>query len=44
MRIPSRTDGKGQGGRRLLWFAAIWLASVVTLGIFVYGVKALFGL
>lgn len=44
MRIPSRSDEEGQTGKRLLWFVAIWLASVAALGILVYGLRALFGL
>jgi hypothetical protein len=45
MRIPSRSDEeRPTTGKRLLWFAAIWLASVAALGILVYGLRALFGL
>jgi hypothetical protein len=44
MRIPSRSDEERQTGKRLIWFAAIWLASVAALGILVYGLRALFGL
>lgn len=30
--------------RRLLWFAAIWLAGILTLGAISYGIKALVNL
>ncbi|WCL54342.1 DUF2474 domain-containing protein [Gimibacter soli] len=27
-------------GKRLLWFAGLWLASVIALGIVAYGIRA----
>lgn len=44
--MPSMTDGKERqgAGRRLLWFAGIWLAGVLALAAFAFGVRALLGL
>lgn len=44
MRIMSMNEKETAGGKRLLWFAAIWLASVAALAVFAYGVRALLGL
>ena len=45
MRITNINDRKeNAGGKRLLWFAAIWLGSVAALAAFAYGVRALLGL
>lgn len=45
MRIMSMIDGHQQSrGKRLAWFAGIWLASVAALAVFAYGVRALLGL
>ncbi|MGY9046083.1 hypothetical protein P775_21635 [Puniceibacterium antarcticum] len=30
-------------GRRLVWFAAIWIASVLALGLVAYGIKLFIG-
>ena len=38
------TDGKRGPGRRLLWFAGIWVAGVAALAIFGYGLRALIAL
>ncbi len=38
------TDRKGRGtGRRLLWFVGLWAASIATLAVFAYGLRALLG-
>jgi len=44
--MPSMTDGgKRNGtGRKLLWFAGIWLAGVAALAAFAFGARALLGL
>lgn len=40
-----RTDGRKHGaGRRLLWFAGLWLAGVLALAVFAFGARALLGL
>jgi hypothetical protein len=45
MRIMSMNDKHEEGrGKRLAWFAGIWLVSVVALAVFAYGVRALLGL
>ncbi len=46
MRITSMSENKeeNRGGKKLLWFAGIWLASVAALAVFAYGVRALLGL
>lgn len=44
MRIMNMSEKKNGGGKRLLWFAAIWLASVAGLALFAYGARALLGL
>jgi len=38
------TEEKSGTGRRLLWFAGIWLAGVAVLAVFGYGLRALIGL
>ncbi|WP_293336829.1 DUF2474 family protein [Parvibaculum sp.] len=40
----SMSEKEPRGGKKLLWFAAIWLASVAALAAFAYGVRALLGL
>lgn len=44
MHITNMSEEKDSAGRRLLWFAAIWLAGVLALLIFAYGARALLGL
>ncbi|MEX0838630.1 MAG: DUF2474 family protein [Parvibaculum sp.] len=38
------TEEKRGRGRRLVWFAGIWLAGVAALAAFVYALRALIGL
>ena len=44
MRIMSMSEKEAGAGKRLLWFAVIWFASVAALAVFAYGVRALLGL
>lgn len=44
MRTTNMSEKQDSGGKRLLWFAAIWLASVAALALFAYGIRALLGL
>ena len=39
--MPATTTEAKQTWRRLLWFAALWLASVATVGAVAYGVRAI---
>lgn len=32
------------GGKRLLWFAGLWLGGVVTLAVVAYALRAIFAL
>ena len=44
MRITSMNEKRDGAGKRLLWFGAIWLASVVVLFVFAYSVRTALGL
>ncbi len=44
MPITNMSEKETRGSKKLLWFAAIWLASVAALAVFAYGVRALLGL
>ncbi|MEQ8266438.1 MAG: hypothetical protein RH982_04520 [Parvibaculum sp.] len=37
-------ENKPGTGRRLLWFAGLWLAGVLALAAFAFGARALLGL
>lgn len=44
--MRSMTEGEERRGtgRRLLWFAGLWLAGVLALAAFAFGTRALLGL